>query len=106
MWISSSGRAEIIVRAYRPASLLLLTLTAPRTTTATVEAGGDRRDVTIQPDSIVQLVMRPSWVLSPSGSHACVLSFEVERGFVPRLTTPDSTDTRVLGVLVQKLTVE
>lgn len=106
MWIAAGRRADIIVRVYKPGGRLVVDLGSPVPNRATVAACGDSRDVTLTPGGITTVALTPSWALAPGGSHACVLSISVDRGFVPRLLLPDSTDNRYLGALIERLVVE
>jgi hypothetical protein len=105
MWIAGDARADILVRVYKPPSRVMLVFNSPIANTVHVRTSGMTRTAKLEPGSLTTLTFRPTWVMGPGPSYGCVLSISTEHGFVPRLTIPESTDGRFLGVLIERLSV-
>ena len=100
LWVAGAARTEIVVRTGEPLAGLRVTLRSPVTNLVTVRAGADARTVQIA-DGQVVAVQVPVRSRISRGGHACVLSIETERGFVPRFSDAASSDGRFLGVEVR-----
>lgn len=99
MWISGTGRADIIVRALPPIARLLVTAYSPIHTTLTVSAGASPVTVTLSPQSHVTVELDATSVRGLNG-YACLLSARSSDGFTPHLIDPASPDYRNLGVMI------
>jgi hypothetical protein len=99
MWISGSGRAEIIVRTVNPVGHFRITAGSPIRSTFTVSAGAGSRTVQIEAGGprLVFDVPVGAGVRGLNG-YAYLLKAWSTDGFTPRLRDPNSTDDRNLGV--------
>jgi hypothetical protein len=100
MWVSGSGRADILVRSEQPIHHLSLTLQSPIRTIFTVSAGGSNTSVALVPEKAVALDV-PTYGVRGLESYAYLLSARSSEGFVPHLRDPQSRDFRNLGVLMR-----
>jgi hypothetical protein len=100
MWVSGSGRADILVRSEQPIHHLSVTVRSPIQTIFTVSAGGSNTSVALMPEKAVALDV-PTYGVRGLESYAYLLSARSSEGFVPRLRDPQSRDFRNLGVLMR-----
>src|SRR5262249_52101370 len=105
MWVSGSGRADVIVRSERPLRQLTITAESPIRTRFTVSAGGAEASVSMTPGTPARLDVPTSGVRGLN-SYAYLLSARSTEGFTPRLRDPASHDDRNLGVLMRFQAVE
>ena len=101
MWISGSGRAEIILRAERPVRHLLIEVESQIRTTVTVSLGGDDVSVVVEPKKVTTFVVPAgSPVPGRYGDSAYLMTTHSSDGFVPHLMD-GSPDYRNLGALLR-----
>jgi hypothetical protein len=100
IWISGSGRADILVRSAQPLDHLTVLAQSPIATRFTVSAGGAATTVQTTPDRPVTFDVPVSGVNDPQG-FVCLLSAQSSDAFIPHLLDPESSDYRNLGVLMQ-----
>lgn len=111
-WTRGNSRAELLVRTNEPERRLEMTLHAgPLATTVAIELEGERATVTLAPDqtAVVQLAPPTGFKYGYYPDHKSYiwrLSITTDSGFVPAEVNPNSTDTRVLGVLVTPLIIK
>jgi hypothetical protein len=96
MWVSGSGRADIIVRAVDPIQHLIVEAESPIRTVLTVSMGSDSVRVQLEPGQVVTFNVPASGVPGPNG-YAYLMTAESSEGFVPRAHDPRSSDYRNLG---------
>ena len=99
IWITGGRRAEIIVRTGDELESLEVRLEAPVANRATIDAGGAAQTVEVERGQPVTVRVEARGV-RVRGTWAYLLSITTAKGFVPRLTSPDSDDPRFLGVAV------
>jgi len=99
IWISGSGRADILVRSEQPLEKLVMTASSPIHTTFTASFGGSAVTVRLEPGKPVTFDL-PADGVRGLQSYAYLLSARSSDGFVPHLENPTSTDTRNLGALI------
>jgi len=100
IWVSGSGRAEIIVRRSRPIDHLLIEAHSPIATTLTIDMGGASVRFAVIPGrtSVAEIPARGA--IGPRGdlgSYFYLLTVRSSAGFIPHLREPTSTDYRNLG---------
>jgi hypothetical protein len=100
MWVSGSGRADILVRSEQPIHHLSVTVQSPIPTIFTVSAGGSNTSVALVPEKAVALDV-PTYGVRGLESYAYLLSARSSEGFVPHLRDSQSRDFRNLGVLMR-----
>jgi hypothetical protein len=101
MWISGSGRAEIILRAERPVRHLLIEAESRIRTTVTVSLGSDDVSVVIEPKKVTTFVVPAgSPVPGRYGDSVYLMTTHSSEGFVPHLLD-GSPDYRNLGALLR-----
>jgi hypothetical protein len=105
MWISGSGRADILIRSERPLDHLAVTATSPIRTLLTVSAGGSRTSVPLSPGAVAYFNL-PTHGARGLQSYAYLLSAQSSEGFIPHLQDPASQDFRNLGALLRFAAVE
>jgi hypothetical protein len=105
MWISGSGRADIIVRSENPLDRLKVTAESPIRTTFTVGAGAASLVHEIAPGRPVSFDLPVSGVRGLN-SYAYLISARSSEGFVPQVRDAHSADGRNLGVLMRFQAVE
>jgi hypothetical protein len=105
MWISGSGRADILIRSDEPLHHLAVTATSPIRTVLTVSAGGSNTSVPLSPGKAVAFNV-PTYGARGLQSYAYLLSARSSEGFIPHLQDPQSPDGRNLGVLMRFTAVE
>jgi hypothetical protein len=99
MWISGSGRADIIVRAVNPIDKIIVTAYSPIRTTFTVSGGRGPVTVALEPQGRVTFEVEATSVRGLHG-YACLMSARSTGGFTPHLLDPASIDSRNLGVMM------
>jgi len=99
MWISGTGRADIIVRAVDPIERIKVSAYSPIGTTFTVSAGRAPVTMAIAPQGRVTFDVEATSVHGLNG-YACLLSARSSAGFTPHLVDPASPDARNLGVMM------
>jgi hypothetical protein len=100
VWISGSGRSDIIVRTERPLDHLKMTAQSPIRTVFTVSAGGSASTIPIVPGQIASFDVPASGVRGLK-SYAYLLSVRSSEAFTPHLAVPTSDDKRNLGVMIR-----
>jgi hypothetical protein len=96
MWISGSGRAEIIVRTEYPIDHLTISAFSPIRTTVTVDLGAESVTRPIRAGERVTFDV-PASGKKGFQSYAYLMSVRSTEGFTPRLLEPGSIDVRNLG---------
>jgi hypothetical protein len=99
VWVSGSGRSDIIVRSERPLDHLRMTARSPIRTVFTVSAGAGTSVTPLMPGQAVTFEVPTSGVRGLE-SYAYLLSVQSSEGFTPHLQDPSSRDYRNLGVLI------
>jgi hypothetical protein len=105
MWISGSGRADILIRSDWPLDHLAVTATSPIRTVLTVSAGGSNTSVPLSPGTAAFFSV-PTYGARGFQSYAYLLSARSSQGFIPHLQDPTSQDFRNLGALLRFTAVE
>jgi hypothetical protein len=101
MWVSGSGRAEIILRAERPVRHLFIEAESPIRTTLTVSLGADEVRTVIEPKKLTTFVVPAgSPVPGRYGDSVYLMTTHSSDGFVPHLVD-GSADYRNLGALLR-----
>jgi len=100
IWVSGSGRADILVRSEQPLAKIVVSAQSRVRTVFNVSAGGVEITVTIAPGKPVRLDV-PAEGVRAFNSYAYLLSARSSDAFVPHLLDPGSNDWRNLGVQVQ-----
>jgi hypothetical protein len=100
MWISGSGRAEIIVRADYPIDAIEVEAVSPIATTLTVSMGGDAVTRRLEPRQAVAFTV-PADGVRGWRDFDYLLTARSSDGFVPRLLEPTSNDGRNLGAQIR-----
>jgi hypothetical protein len=99
MWISGSGRADIIVRAVDRIERFTITAYSPIRTTLTVSAGAAGVAVNLAPQGRATFDVDATSVRGLNG-YASLLSARSSDGFTPHLLDPSTPDARNLGVMI------
>jgi len=101
MWISGSGRAEIILRAERPVDHLVVEAESQIRTTISVSLGGDEVSTVLEPVKVTTFtVPAGSPVPGRYGDSVYLMTTQSSDGFVPHLVN-GSPDYRNLGALLR-----
>jgi hypothetical protein len=100
VWVSGSGRSDIIVRTEGPLDHLKMTAESPISTVFTVSAGGPVSSIPIVPGQVASFDVPASGVRGLK-SYAYLLSVRSSEGFTEHLRTPASDDKRNLGVMIR-----
>jgi hypothetical protein len=100
MWVSGSGRAEIIVRVVDPMDYLFVEAEAPIRTTLTMSMGSDEVSVDLEPGQVARFYVPAAGVKGLTG-YAYLLTAQSSEGFVPHARDPQSPDYRNLGAQVR-----
>jgi hypothetical protein len=100
IWVSGSGRSDIIVRTEQPLSHLRMTAESPIRTVFTVSAGGPESTIPIVPGQVATFDVPASGVRGLN-SYAYLLSVRSSDGFTEHLRVPSSDDQRNLGVMIR-----
>jgi hypothetical protein len=96
IWVSGSGRAEVIVRSATPIERLEVEAESPIHTVLTVALGGAPVTITMQPHQIYPFTVEASGVRG-FGDYNYLLIARSTEGFVPHLLEPANMDYRNLG---------
>jgi hypothetical protein len=96
MWVSGSGRAEIIVRAVDPIDFLAIEADSPIRTTLTVSMGQGEVRVDLEPGNVVRFDVPAAGVPGATG-YAYLMAVRSTEGFVPHARDPQSPDYRNLS---------
>jgi hypothetical protein len=99
IWVAGEARADLLVRNLTEGHVRLQ-FESPIANRVTVSAGRGSASVDLQPGVPAGVTIPAKWVQARLGSTACLLSVRTDAGFVPRLSSADSRDSRFLGVLV------
>jgi len=100
VWVSGSGRSDIILRTEGPLDHLKMTAESPIRTVLTVSAGGPVTTVPIVPGQVASFDVPASGVRGLR-SYAYLLSARSSAGFTAHLLVPTSDDKRNLGVMIR-----
>jgi hypothetical protein len=100
VWVSGSGRSDIIVRTEGPLDHLRMTAESPIRTVFTVSAGGPVSTIPIVPGQIASFDV-PAFGVRGLKSYAYLLSVRSSEGFTEHLRVPASDDKRNLGVMIK-----
>jgi hypothetical protein len=100
VWVSGSGRSDIVLRTEGPLDHLKMTAESPIPTIFTVSAGGPVSRIPVVPGQVASFDVPASGVRGLK-SYAYLLSVQSSEGFTEHLRTPSSTDTRNLGVMIR-----
>ena len=100
MWVSGSGRADVLVRSIGPVDHLSVEADSPIRTTLTISMGREAVVVPIEPNKTATFDL-PAAGARGLRSYAYLLQARSSEGFVPHLTDPMSQDRRYLGVQVR-----
>ena len=101
MWVSGSGRSDIVVRTVDPLDHLAMTAASPIHTILTVSIGGGPRvRVELAPGQVATFDVAARGVRYVQ-SYAYLMSIRSSEGFTPHLQDSSSLDFRNLGALVQ-----
>jgi hypothetical protein len=100
VWVSGSGRSDIIVRTEGPLDHLKMTAESPIHTVFTVSAGGPVSTIPIVPGRTASFDLPASGVRGLK-SYAYLLSVRSSEGFTEHLRVPTSDDMRNLGVMIR-----
>jgi len=96
MWISGSGRAEVIVRADYRVEAIEVEAASPIRTVLTVSLGATPVTVTLEPQKTSTFTVRASGVRGWK-DYNYLLTARSTEGFIPHLVDPTSADYRNLG---------
>ena len=96
MWISGSGRADILVRAAWPLEALDVELESPIRTVVTISAGEGAMTIRLEPNVVQRFALKTS---SARGfqDYNQLLTVRSTEGFVPHLLEPQNMDYRNLS---------
>jgi hypothetical protein len=97
MWISGSGRADILIRTVDLAHAFRVTATSPIPNTFTVSSSEGSSTTSIVPGKTATFDVPVTGVRGRDG-YVYLISARATEGFAPRLFEPTSTDERNLGV--------
>jgi hypothetical protein len=96
MWVSGSGRSDILVRTVDPIDHLAVTAHSPIRTLLTVSIGGPEVTVEVTPGREATFDV-PAAGVRGLQSYAYLLRVRSSEGFTPRVQYPGSVDSRNLG---------
>jgi hypothetical protein len=102
MWVSGSGRADVIVRSAWPVEWLEVEAESPINTVLTLTAGSDPVTKTLVPGPghVERFDLKTSGVHG-FGDYDYLLTVRSTEGFIPHLMDPRSGDYRNLGAQVR-----
>jgi hypothetical protein len=100
IWVSGSGRADIIVRADFPIERLQVEAESPIRTTLTLTAGGAPVTVPLEPHQPASVSVPASGVRGWR-DYDYLLTARSSDGFIPHLVDPASADGRNLGAQIR-----
>jgi hypothetical protein len=98
MWVSGSGRADIIVRSVLPLDHFRFVAHSLIRTTVIISAGGAEVRVSLEPGIEQTFELPAKGGVRGFQNHSYLMSVQSTDGFVPRLLNPASLDDRNLGV--------
>jgi hypothetical protein len=96
MWVSGSGRADIIVRSVDPIHHLAVEAESPIRTVLTVSMGLEEVTVDLEPHNVATFDVPASGVRGLNG-YAYLMTAQSTEGFVPHANDPQASDYRNLG---------
>jgi hypothetical protein len=96
MWISGSGRSDIIVRAAFPIQYMEFEAESPVSTVITITLGSTPVRVTLEPRKVASFDV-PAAGVRGFGDYNYLLTTHSTEGFVPHLLEPANMDYRNLG---------
>jgi hypothetical protein len=96
MWVSGSGRAEVIVRCAWPVEKIEVEAESPIHTVLTVALGAEPVTVSIEPKKIYTFEVKAAGVRG-FGDYNYLMTTHSTEGFVPHLLEPANMDYRNLG---------
>jgi hypothetical protein len=98
VWVHGGGTAEIIVRADKPLKSVQITWSSPIPNHVSATISGRRAEMDLTPSqTVVSRLLTGPGVAYTHDSRGYVLRLSADRGFVPKLIDPSSTDMRLLG---------
>ena len=97
IWITGGVRSELILRSDAPIETFDIRLMSRVVNTVDISIGGPARTVGLQADAPVTIGIEPHGVHA-RGRWAYLLRVEPRNGFVPRVVSPLTRDSRYLGV--------
>jgi hypothetical protein len=100
MWVSGSGRADVIVRSAWPIERLQVEAESPIHTVLTVSLGAEPVRVVIEPKRVYTFDVVASGVRG-FGDYNYLLTTHSTEGFVPHLLEPANMDYRNLGAQIR-----
>jgi hypothetical protein len=100
MWISGSGRADILIRTVDLARAFRVTAGSPIPNTFTVSSSEGASTVSIVPGKTAEFEVPVKGMRGRDG-YVYLISARATGGFSPRIFQPPSTDERNLGVQMQ-----
>jgi hypothetical protein len=100
MWVSGSGRADVIVRSAWPVDRLRVEVESPIRTVLTVTAGSEPVTRTLVPKQVQTFDLKTSGVRG-FGDYDYLLTARSTDGFIPHLMEPGNGDYRNLGAQVR-----
>jgi hypothetical protein len=100
IWISGSGRTDIIVRAPWPIQHLEMDVESPIATTLTLSAGADAVTKRLEPHQAQQFNLPVSGVHG-FGDYDYLLTARSSDGFIPHLQDLQNNDYRNLGAMLR-----
>lgn len=100
IWISGSGRADIIVRSAWPVDHLEMEVESEITTVLTAAAGADAVTRTIVPKQVQKFDLKTSGVRG-FGDYDYLLSVRSTGGFIPHLMNTNNGDYRNLSAQIR-----
>jgi len=100
IWISGSGRADIIVRSAWPIERLQVEVESPINTTLTLSAGSDAVTKTLVSKQLQSFDLKTSGVRG-FGDYDYLLTARSSEGFIPHLMEPGNNDYRNLGAQIR-----
>jgi hypothetical protein len=100
VWVSGSGRSDIILRTEGPLDHLKMTAESPIRTVFTVSAGAGESSIPIVPGQVASFDVPASGVRGLK-SYAYLLSVRSSDAFTPHLVVPASDDKRNLGAMIR-----
>lgn len=99
LWVAGGQTSEVIVRTGEPLDRFTVTLRTTVPNRVRLSAGGDARDLTINPGTAATASV-PAVAVSTRGSYAYLFRISTTNGAVPTLNEAKSSDSRYLGVFI------
>jgi hypothetical protein len=96
LWISGSGRSEIIVRTAFPVEYMEFEAESPIATVITISLGADPVTISLEPQKVSAFTVLASGVRG-FGDYNYLMVTRSSEGFVPHLLEPANMDYRNLG---------